>query len=676
MERTEFEQWKGREVARLLALLETERRYYQEMVAALPVALVVLSGERLVVSANRAFRATFGVKAEDLRRKSIEQILPSERLVEKIRQVHVSGAAQPGFLIEANQKLWRIAIVPIRNWDDEMEMETLLAAVDVTDVRLEPSASTAAPESPATAPVETPAKESAPKETAAEAAAAVKPAPVEQVAARHLPGAMWRAEASTLQVVSVSGAPEALLGYTAEDWTQAPQFLVERIHPEDRASVMEVYQAAIEKGDVQAGAEFRAVSASGNWVWVQESIRVAEGFVTGVMVQTSDRKQLERQKVAAERAGALRDLSARLAHDLNNPLMIITGYAEEMLLGLDPKDPRRHDMEQILDATRRIAGFTGQLLQYTRRGAETPVSVNVAAILSGMRDRIAAEAGENVPVEVRCAQPVWALADAEQLEEVILALISPGREDVQGRSAITIACDHAVIAQRLEAPALPAGEWARITVTQDGRGMTEQQRVALFESFLVKDPEKSEARALALAYAVVREWGGDIAVKSEPSEGSVFTVYLPVGQPREQEPPKREAPRPVMIEEPEPEVFRETVLVLDDEPGIRALLAKILRRERYQVLEAGSADEAFSAAARHRGAIDLLLTDVLLPESSGREVAERLTEARPGLKVLYISGFTSDEAIHRGEFPPGAKFLQKPFTLGALVGKVREAIER
>jgi CheY-like chemotaxis protein len=189
-------------------------------------------------------------------------------------------------------------------------------------------------------------------------------------------------------------------------------------------------------------------------------------------------------------------------------------------------------------------------------------------------------------------------------------------------------------------------------VSGNGRALDQNQRAAVFEAFLAKDPEKSTGAALARAYSIVREWGGDIAVSGD----AIFALYLPLGTP---------AASPQ----------RETILVVDDEANIRTLVAKILRRERYNVLQAGSAQEAFAVASAHEGPIHLLITDVVLPGESGRHIAERMRQSLPNLKVLYISGFSDDESVRTGNFPPGSKYLQKPFALGALISKVREALE-
>jgi PAS domain S-box-containing protein len=656
MERSDLEQWKAKEVARLLALVETERRYYQEMVAMLPVALVVLSADRHISSANRAFRQTFGLRASDLRGKTIDQILPSERLIEKIRDVHITGVSETGFPLQHEGRQFSLAVVPMRNWDDESEVETLLVLQE-------------AAKAPIVEQVVEPFAEHVVERV-------LEPIPEPEL---EIPAILWEADAATLAFQSVRGDLE-LLGFPAAHWTGTPQFFEERIHPEDRAGTISFYRAAT-SGD--ASAEYRAVTAAGGAIWVRETIRVKDGIVTGVMTSIEKRKQLEDQLLRLGRTNALESMASRLAHDLNNPLMIVTGYAEEMRNSLREEDPMRGDVDQILTATGRISGITAQLLHYTRRQANSPSPVNVTAALAHMEEKIVREAGEGCAVHIASfpsGDSLWAIAEETQLEELILALLSHDREDARERSNVSIGCEIDTITEHVPGTTLAPGKYTRLTIHDDGRGLDAAKRSTVFEEFLSKPGESGAGPALARAYAIVREWGGDIAFLSEPFRGSTFLVYLPYYEApvaRALEPAPKSVAEPVVetpAAEPPVEIVRETILLVEDEAGIRALVRKILRREQYNVLEAGSAEEAMTMASSTTGPIDLLITDVKLPQASGRDLAEHVRAARPDLKVLYISGYTDDDAVRAGAIPPGSKFLQKPFTLGALVGKVKESL--
>jgi PAS domain S-box-containing protein len=644
MERNDLEQWKAKEVARLLALVETERRYYQEMVAMLPAALVVLSADRQISSANRAFRQTFGLRSSDLRGKIIDQILPSERLIDKIRDAHITGVSQTGIPLEHDGRQFTIAAVPMRNWDDESEVETLLLV-----------------------------QEAGTGDTPAPVFEKVVERVVEPLAA--VPAIIWEADASTLAFRSARGDVEQLLGFPTAHWTGTPNFFETRIHPDDRAAALDFYHAALGRESGEASAEYRAVTAAGGTIWVRETIRINNGVLAGVMTSIELRKQLEDQLLRSGRADALKGLASKLAHDLNNPLMIVTVYAEEMRNSLRQDDPVRSDVDQILAATERIAGITEQLLRFTQRQANPASPVNVTQALAKMEEKIAHAAGEGCASErAPAGEAVWALAEEAQLEEVLLALVSYEREDARERSRVTIGCQIETIAEYAHGATLRPGAYARLTIHDDGRGLDPAKRNAVFEGFLSKPGQKSAGPGLARAYAIVREWGGDIAFSTDPFRGSTFLIYLPyVPAPPVPQRVLETAPKPV-VETPVPEIVRETILLVEDEAGIRALVRKILRREKYNILEAGSAEEAMALSSSTPGRIDLLVTDVKLPGASGRELAERIREARHDLKVLYISGYTDDDAVRSGSIPPGSKFLQKPFTLGALVGKVKESL--
>ncbi len=648
MERTGFEQWKPREVARLLALVETERRYYQEIVATLPAALVVLAADRTIVSANRAFRRLIGkripVRNEDLRQKTIEQVLPSDQLVERIRSAHVHGDTEPFVVrtdeLRAEQRVFRIAIVPIRSWEDEMEAETLLMVEDLTSVA-EPAPPTAPP------------------------------------ALDHssLPAILWQADAATLAFLFVDGSREEILGYPASHWLTSRQFISGRIHPDDRDDVMALYQSVAAAGG-EASAEFRALNASGETVWCRETVRVStssagRAVLAGVLSRIGERRQLEAQSLIAGRMDALRGLASRMAHDLNNPLMIVTGYAEEMLHALPAQNPLRGDVEEILTATTRMTELAGRLLTFARPSAKAPAKVSLDQIVPGLRDQLQARAGKAVEVGLRVSSPVAAFADREQLEEAILELASSALENTREVSRLNVICATGLIAEQIQPATLKPGAYARIEIQAAGVGLG-TPAVGVFESF--------GGQGLARVYTNLRQWGGDVFFSSHADQGSVFVIYLPYAEP-EQPPVVEEEAAATLEPEPTPapmiaeETYRETILLVEDEPGIRGLVRKILRREHYRVLEAGSGEEALGAVSSHGESIDLLLTDMLLPGMSGRDLAELLLRTRPALKVVYISGYTGDETVRAGEFPPGSAFLQKPFTLGALTGKVREALD-
>lgn len=719
MERTDIEQWRGKEVARLLALVETERRYYQEMVASLPVALAVLSSDRSIISANRAFRSYFGLRPEEFRRRQVEHILPSTTLLESIRAAHISNLPQEGFYIAREERLYHVNVLVMRNWDDESELETLLAIYDVTDVpHLEPKKHPPAQEPPVAPPVqeppapqppveeppaeeppatepppvETPSEDSTPQETV-EPLAEIPPQPEtetptadEPVAAEieteivvvvepvevipavdtaTLPAIVWRASAA-FEFSAVSGATERISGFTSDHWLTTPEFFIERIAEIDRVATMEHYRTALAKGE-EASAEFRMISASGAPILCRETIYMVEpGTIAGIVMPIGQRHTLEQQHVTSQRHAALQSLSAKLAHDLNNPLMIITGYAEELMHSFAPNDPRRGDLQQILNATARMNGVTSSLLTLTRPVESAIESLDLAASITNLRRSIERRVGGIDKLYLAAEQPVWVTADRIQLEEVILTLVGAVTPAPGSGHRVAVSCELAPITERMDNAPLAPGMYAALIVRNDGPALETPARATAFESILGDDS------GLVRAYSLVRSWGGDIHLTSDDANGTIFTLYLPLTEPVE---PALAPETPAETPAEEQAATVKTILVVDDEPGIRALVAKILRRENYNVIEAGSAAEAIRAATSQDMPIDMLLTDVMLPDQNGREVAEQLRAQLPSLKVLYISGFTDDQAVRAGELPTGARFLQKPFTVGALVGRVRETLE-
>jgi two-component system, cell cycle sensor histidine kinase and response regulator CckA len=268
-------------------------------------------------------------------------------------------------------------------------------------------------------------------------------------------------------------------------------------------------------------------------------------------------------------------------------------------------------------------------------------------------------------VRIEAHEPVWAIADSRTLGEAVLALAGAASSSA-GCSRLSLACDRTAVAQQIPGATLAPGPYARITVQGDGPGFDAERSARLFESILPQGTGEGSGAALAEAYGLVREWGGDIAYAGDASH-STFVVYLRLAEPRKPEPQKA-AP----VETP---ALQPLVMVVDDEPGIRVLVARILRREGYEVIEASSAAEAATLAAAQRRPMDLLVTDVMLSDRRGSELARQLREELPRLRVLYISGYAGGESARTVEFPPGAKFLQKPFTLAALVATVRETLE-
>lgn len=598
MDRVDVEQWKGREVARLLALVETERRYYQEIIAALPVGLAVVSRDGAIQSANRAFRHTFGLKSEDVRRRTVDQLLPGSGINEALSRTHVRGTAASGNLeLNVSGRRLRASFAPIRDWDEDSELEVLLVLEDLEDV----------------------------------------PPPVFDA-----PALIWLAKTDSFEFRAIH-----------EQHAPHPGFSADQIHSGDRKRVLDYYRHAFRTPGTYA-CEYRADTADGGIAWYRDAFRVTGPEASGVVTEITSRKQAEQIALNSGRLDALAGLAKSLTHDLNNPLMIVTGYGEELMAGLSEADPRRGEMSEILSAAHRMAAMSNQLLAFTRKQAHSPSEVSVAEAV--------AHAIGSETIKTRVPPTLQALADTAQLAEAFRAILSRLHRD--GR--ISVEAHRRILSEQL-GDGLPAGDYAEIVFHS-------ASPVSIsFEALLTgKDPLGAD---LARAHALVHEWGGGIW-----QSGNSVHIMLPAGAPVEEQPAAPataeapaapESPAAPVVEEPQ----LETILVVEDEGGIRALVRKILRRQKYGVLEAGTPDEAIQVAANHTGKIDLLITDMTLPQRNGRALAEELSAKIPGLKVLYVSGYTDDTSLYEGDLPSGAAFLQKPFTLGSLLKKVRDVLD-
>src|SRR5260370_587940 len=429
--------------------------------------------------------------------------------------------------------------------------------------------------------------------------------------------------------------------------------------------------------------EFRAPTADGRTVWLRETARIlpgAEGqpkHLIGLTIDITERRRLEEANVRAERMQAMGKLASRLSHDLNNILMIVKGYGEELLNSAS--DAVRTDVQEILYATQRIDTLTNQLLGFTRRQPAPAEIVDVSEIVSGLEGALQQTGGPAITLDIQTDPGLQAKADRAQLEQLLGTLAARAHSTMREGGKLTIAIGETDIEEDLRRfERVPApGPYVVISVEDSGGPLAHDAQMALFESFRpVKDMPGETGAILSRSYEYVRHWGGDISVASTPS-GTRFSIFLPhAGRKLILEAPAAEPP--AAVEPPAPAVaaqpVAETIMVVEDEGGIRALVRKILKRQGYTVLEAANGEEAMKICEEHAGKIDLVITDVVMPKIGGRELVENLKERCGDMRVLYVSGYTDDAAIYSAELPPGTAFLQKPFTLGSLLDKVKDIL--
>jgi PAS domain S-box-containing protein len=441
-----------------------------------------------------------------------------------------------------------------------------------------------------------------------------------------------------------------------------------------RASVL----AEFERHD-QAGTEMEWKRKDGSRITVRVNVRAIRDPVGGIecyeglVEDVTQQRSLEAQFRQAQRLEAVGRLAGGVAHDFNNVLTAITGYSDLLLEDLDPSDPKRGDIEEIRTAAKRATVLTRQLLAFSRKQVLQTRVLNLNEVVQTLEKMLHRLIGEDVKLKLSLASDLGAVrADPGQLEQVVLNLAVNSRDAMPNGGRLTIETANIVLDEayaRDHAGATP-GQCVMLAVSDTGIGMDAETRSHLFEPFFTtKELGKGTGLGLATVYGIVKQSGGYVWVYSEPGRGATFKIYLP----RVQETVESQAP--ATIEQPAVG-GRETVLLAEDDPSVREIVAQVLAQKGYRVLRAPDGQTAIEMARGQRGALHLLVTDLVMPGMTGRELAETLRAERPGLRVLYMSGYTDDAVVRHGVLEEGMPYLQKPFTPRALAAKVREVLDR
>ncbi len=399
-------------------------------------------------------------------------------------------------------------------------------------------------------------------------------------------------------------------------------------------------------------------------------VETEEGALfTCIIRDVTERKQLEEKLRQSQKMEALGRLAGGVAHDFNNLLTIIGGYGHMVLDGLRPKDPLRKDLEPIMEAAYRAATLTRQLLTFSRRQVVQPKVLDLNRVVARMNKMLRRVIGEDIELNVRLRPGLGRVkADPGQMGQVIMNLAVNARDAMPNGGKLTIETGEVVLGSEWGAPELTPGRYVVLTISDTGTGMDAQVRSRIFEPFFTtKQKGKGTGLGLSTVYGIVKQSGGEIRVDSEPGRGTTFSIYLPLAH----ETARASGPRPPVRGL---ERGTETILLVEDEDEVRVLASEMLRRQGYTVLNARGGEEALRIWELNRNSIDMLLTDVIMPQMSGRELAERLRAMRPDLPVLYISGYTGDVIARHGILESDAAFLQKPFTLAELGRKVRAVL--
>ena len=393
--------------------------------------------------------------------------------------------------------------------------------------------------------------------------------------------------------------------------------------------------------------------------------------VIGVALDITDRKHLADQLRVSQKMQAVGELAGGVAHDFNNLLMIVKGHAEMLLDRIDSSSAR-HNLEQIQGATERAATLTRQLLAFSRKQVLQPKVLDLNDVVAGMIKMFARVIGENIDLAFLPGSKLAPVkADPGQVEQVLLNLVVNARDAMPDGGRLTIETCNVELdsVSASQHPVMEAGSYVMLIVTDTGCGMDAGTQARIFEPFFTtKGQGKGTGLGLATVYGVVKQSGGFIWVYSEVDHGSTFKIYLPqVKADLERGVPEKTSRGS--------HPGTETILFVEDEESVRELVRDYLGKSGYRVLEAPDGVQALEIAAAYRGPIHILVTDVVMPRLSGRELATRITAARPEIKVLYISGYTDDSIFRHGVLEGGVAFLQKPFNLKDLAQKIRQVLD-
>jgi len=496
-----------------------------------------------------------------------------------------------------------------------------------------------------------------------------------------VPGIVWETwggpDPATQQSDFVSDHIETLLGYAVEEWLSTPNFWFLIIHPDDKNRVIkEMAEAFASKGIVKF--EFRWIAKDGRIVWVESLATViqdSEGNpigLRGVTIDITFRKTLQEQLWQSQKMEAVGQLAGGVAHDFNNLLTAITGYAELTIRRLAEDDPLRRNVEEIKKAGDRAASLTRQLLAFSRKQILEPKVLDLNSIILDLEKMLRRLIGEDIELRTSLASALGNVeADPGQIEQVIMNLVVNARDAMPQGGKMTIETSNVYLDEEYAQKHLGVrhGAYVMLAMTDTGGGMDEQTQRRIFEPFFTtKALGKGTGLGLSTVYGIVKQSGGNILVYSEVGHGSTFKIYLPsVGDSATEY--KRTSEMGAIAR------GTETILLVEDEEVVRKLAIQVLQMYGYRVFEARSASAAFLVADSYSKPIHLLLTDVIMPEMSGKELADRLVATRPEIKLLFMSGYTDDAIVHHGVLDAKTPFIQKPFSPDALARRVREILD-
>ncbi|MCC6367554.1 MAG: response regulator [Bryobacterales bacterium] len=626
MDRAEFDIWTAKEVARILTLVENETRYYQEILALVPVPLAVVSRQLRLTSVNRAFRRSFQLKHEEAGRRRLDEFIPAAVVKSHVEHAFETNLPDSGIEFTALDaagvgRPYRLSVIPLPGLEADLEGEVLVV-------------------------VEEP----------------IHAAPPAARLLEELRVAVWLIDIESGDLQFANRGAARLLG------REGVAAWINRVHPEDHARVAWVYEAALESG-AEAAVEYRAIRAGGAIIWLADRIQPQSsgGRVRSLRIVTTgetERRIQHVQHVQEREVDAAMRLSRHVAHEFNNLWMILTGYTEMLADRIPESDSEALSaMDEIRKAVDRGVGATQQLLQFGRPSAGTMAVVD----LNQLMRRIVPRASFQLT-----SLPVPVSADPVRLERAVRDLIESAAEGQPEGWRLEVETG-----RETRISDFGYGDWKGQFVTlRIGplQGVSDKRMEHWCEPYF-SDVEKATGIGLAPVDSQLRAMGIQVRLERRTGQAADFVLRFPLAP--APEPAVEPVPEPTFrrTEEPPPVAKLETVLVVDSEESILSLISRVLGRQGYEVITTATPEEALRIAAEPARRIHIIVTEIALPQLRGPQLVARLREIQPEMKVLYMSGFTDDPSLASGLQPPDAGFLQKPFTLNSLTSTVRAVLD-
>lgn len=498
------------------------------------------------------------------------------------------------------------------------------------------------------------------------------------VEAAHIVTWDWNLDSPSFTI----GGCQTLLESLPRDLRQgAPEALLDLVHPDDRPLVRQEIQKALQ-GRGAISVEFRTLDTDDGIRWFALDGRAVAGSqgtpqrMTGILRETTERKTLEQQFQASQKLEVVGRLAGGIAHDFNNLLTAIFGFADLGETMVEPDSRLAKAFHNIRLAAERGGELTRQLLGFARRQIISPKVINLEEAVQRSEPMLRKVLGERVQlVMVPAHTQECARMDPGQFDQVLLNLATNARDAMPEGGVLTIETQRVDLSEDYarKFPEVMPGEYVMVAISDTGVGMSSETMQHVFEPFFTtKGKHKGTGLGLATCYGIVKQNHGHIWLYSEPGRGTTFKIYLPLALAPQEEGEALRSSEPM---EPPPG-GTETILVVDDDPGVREIALASLSDVGYTTLAATCGDEALERAATHPGPIQFLLTDVVMPGLSVTEFVERLLTLRPGIRVLFMSGYTENAIVHQGMLDSGRHLLQKPFTVQQLLRAVRNHLDQ